>query len=231
MAGDEKSSKMEAWKTKFQASYKDLVKQTNIINKKMMLANQAMNDSDKDPELKVDQQIKDNVRYEMMVRFSMEKHMVSDMMFALSSPLLDKKGDNGEPLKCPKCRGEGEISGERCRTCGGTGKVIDHQMSLNYKMLSAIGDLNRNIYDMTHAAPMGVEKANETIMFAYEQLYNAGLFGKEAEDSLRTVSKGMNIQEEDFKMFVSGYEDFVKNKRAQEAEKLKAKPDAGQEKA
>jgi DnaJ-class molecular chaperone len=29
----------------------------------------------------------------------------------------------GEDL-CPKCHGSGEIDGEECRECGGTGKII-----------------------------------------------------------------------------------------------------------
>lgn len=210
---DEKSSRSEAWKDKFKEIFVEACQQTDKLNKKMLLARQAIDDASKNELKGLDPQVLEMENYEMMVRFSLERHKVNDLLFARISSTLDLRRD-GKPVMCPDCRGEDK----KCKACGGIGRVVDHDLSLNFKILSALGDLSRLLWDLKKSNGGQAQKDDpeEMLKMAFEQLYVAGLRGKEAEAQLKTMAKGLGFSEDDGKQFYDMYEQFCRQKEGGE---------------
>jgi len=207
---EEKNTRSELFKENYGRAYGEALKQVDLLNKRFIMAMQVMDTVDAKMG-DIDQQTKEIVRYEMAVRFGLEKHKVLDIEFSQISSVLDKKGSNGKAIPCPDCS-DGKVGEHRCKSCGGVGKMVSHDLSLSYKLLYGIGDLTR-IMQMQGGVGGDVGGPGDVMEMAYEQMMNSGLEGEDAKEALGLVASQLGLEKKDAIEFVNGYEDYVKAKK------------------
>lgn len=235
MAEKDISLMSERFKERYTPVYEEALKRMDKLDKKFALALQVMDAVDAKVN-DIPQQTKELVRYEMATRFGVEKHKVLDILYAPLSSVLDARSViDGTTIKCPDCNGLGIVEncvqcggtgrinddicqtckgrrGKRCDGCGGIGKIINHALSLEYKLLYTVGDLTRGIHMMLHGAPSGDSIPSEILEPAFEQMRLAGVKGEEAEEAIRAMIKTMGLGEENAEAFIHGYDEYCDKK-------------------
>ncbi len=197
-------TRSEEFKERYGDAYGESLKQIDLLNKRFAMALNVMDEVD--AKMAVDQQTKEAVRYEMAVRFGLEKHKAMDIGFSQISSVLDRRGKDGRTIQCPDCK-DGKVDERRCKSCGGIGKMINHNLSLDYKMLYGIGDLTRLVQAQSAGAGGNME---DVVKMSYEQMMKSGLEGDEAKEALGMVAQQLGLTQDDTDEFIAGYETFVK---------------------
>jgi len=160
--------------------YREALRQMDLLTRREELALRIMDDLNK-TEKEIPDNVKQNAHYEMRFRFDMAKHITMDTLFAPLSSAMDKRDEKtGARLVCPDCNGEGIVTicptckssgrlnnnekcpdcngfgGRRCTSCGGVGRILDHQFSLNYKLLFAVNNMSWGLHQLLAPQSPGV---------------------------------------------------------------------------
>ena len=210
-------AKSEIWKEKFSGHYREALKQVDILNKKFNLAMAAMSEVDSDS-TEIDDAVKEMVRYEMAVRFGMEKHRAVDICFANVSSVLDMHDRNGKRVVCPGvindvCKAGKNKADKTCRRCGGLGYLVDHSVSMYHKLLYSLMDVTRLLAQGGMPGAGGQGQSNmQMLEAAYEQMWSAGLRDEDARHGLLLMAENMGLEKADAEAFIEGYNEYCKQR-------------------
>jgi len=168
---DNKNLTSQSYEDKFGSLYITLCRVVNSMNKRMNLSYEVKIKMDSSSELKdIDDNIKNEVWWEMAMRLQLEKHILIDNSLSTISDALNKYDNNGNRYNCPFCGGNGKVTCTSCqgggvanpqtqepcnacrgqgnllcKMCGGSGKAVDHELSLRYKSIVMTSNASRDI--------------------------------------------------------------------------------------
>lgn len=256
---DNKNLNTQSYEEKFSNLYAQLCRISNAMDKRINMSFEMKQKLDKSPTLKdIDDNIKNEVWWELAIRLQLEKHILIDNSFSVISDALNKYDLNGKIYPCSFCGGNKKITcnvcqgsgvsnpqtretcnackGQGnfvCKMCGGSGKAVDHELSLRYKAIvmtrNSAQDVCGTLYQVNGVAPpnspSSSSQAQDMLIGLYQGIYdgihNGDMERDEALEALKqSITQAGKLQgasEKDIDDFFQGYFEYEKARRDAEA--------------
>lgn len=182
---DNKSLKGEQYKKKFTAVYTDALDKVSKMNKKIQLCYDIKNELNEGQFSGVDEEVKQEVWFEMSARFALEKHKIMDKLFGELSNVLETNGK------------------------------IDHRLSMEFKNLMYLNALAQSARGGgAGGVDAGSEDIpEEAYVMAWKPILDGVKSGQldrdEAFQALNMVASQFGIVNEDKRNFFKGFVKFA----------------------